>query len=125
MNVTRFLTAAAVAALFAGPVAAQTEPSTTTDTTTATQTTTTTQSSPSSSEMGKPVGMTSIGRMGDSGASTSTTTTTTNMGASMSGNVEIVANAPIPDSPENRALYGQPESNGGKRTPAREGPVGR
>jgi len=58
------------------------------------------------------------------------------MGATMSGNanaggemsvgaradVQVVANAPIPDTPENRAKYGQPESASGKRTMG-EGPV--
>ncbi len=31
----------------------------------------------------------------------------------------VVANAPIPDTPENRAKYGAPMSNAGKRTAAR------
>jgi len=30
--------------------------------------------------------------------------------------VTVVSNAPIPDTPENRAKYGQPMSRAGKRT---------
>jgi len=33
--------------------------------------------------------------------------------------VEMVASAPVPDTPENRAKYGQPMSNAGKRTAPR------
>jgi len=32
------------------------------------------------------------------------------------GDANVVTNGPIPDTPENRARYGAPISNGGKRT---------
>jgi hypothetical protein len=31
----------------------------------------------------------------------------------------MVTNGPVPDTPENRAKYGQPMSNAGKKTAAR------
>jgi hypothetical protein len=36
------------------------------------------------------------------------------MMTSMNGNVRVTSNAPIPDTAENRARYGQPESNAGR-----------
>ena len=30
--------------------------------------------------------------------------------------VELVTNGPVPDTPQNRAMYGQPMSNAGKKT---------
>ena len=42
--------------------------------------------------------------------------------ASAGANVQVTAMQPIPDTPENRAKYGQPESASGKRTMG-EGPV--
>lgn len=48
---------------------------------------------------------------------TSLSTTTVSMPASVT--TTLVANAPIPDTAENRAKYGQPMSNAGKRTAAR------
>lgn len=40
--------------------------------------------------------------------------------ALQNGDNKLVANAPVPDTPANRAKYGRPLSNGGTRTP----PVG-
>jgi hypothetical protein len=46
------------------------------------------------------------------------------MGSTMAGGTtQVTAMQPIPDTPENRARYGQPESASGKRTMG-EGPVG-
>jgi hypothetical protein len=39
--------------------------------------------------------------------------------ASTTVTTELVASAPVPDTPANRARYGQPMSNAGKRTAAR------
>ena len=46
------------------------------------------------------------------------------MGTTMAMNteVQVTSNAPIPDTPENRARYGQPESRSG-RMKLGEGPV--
>jgi hypothetical protein len=95
------MTAAAFAALIAGPAAAQTAssvPQTNTDNSRLT---------------------------GVSGSSTATTNGNASMmGTTMSMNaeVQVTANAPIPDTPENRSRYGQPESRSG-RMKLGEGPV--
>jgi hypothetical protein len=123
MNVTRFMTAAAAAALLAGPVVAQTasQPATgqTGTTTTTTNTNTTTPTAP---EDDTDTASTTV-NAGTTAQNLGSTDTTAG-GAMTSGvEVRVVANAPIPDTPENRARYGQPESNAGKRTIG-EGPVG-
>lgn len=150
MTMTRLLTATAAVALLAGPVAAQTmtqSPSgqaqtPPTDTTTqpgspppvaTDDSTTTTDSSMSSmpsqtSTSTSTQGSMSTGTMTSGSMSTSTTamtsgaTTAPGLMMSMSGGVRVVSNAPIPDTVENRARYGQPDSNSG-RARVGEGPV--
>jgi hypothetical protein len=46
----------------------------------------------------------------------STTATTTTMASNTGVNVQTVTNGPVPDTPENRAKYGQPMSHAGKRS---------
>ena len=109
------LTAAAFAALIAGPVAAQTTSTTAQTSTTAAGDQTATDPAADT----PPVD-----------ASTSTTltteatvpTTSTSGGLMTSAQVVVTANAPIPDTPENRARYGLPDSNAGKARIG-EGPV--
>ena len=53
-----------------------------------------------------------------------TTTSTTAMAATESGQpasvtTSLVTNGPVPDTPENRAKYGQPMSNAGQHTAAK------
>jgi hypothetical protein len=61
----------------------------------------------------------------DTTATTETTTTTatatsaTSAGTAASFTTQMVTNGPVPDTAENRAKYGQPLSNAGKRTAAR------
>ena len=57
----------------------------------------------------------------DGGTTTISTTTTaaTSNGQNASVTTSLVTNGPVPDTPENRAKYGQPESNAGKRTAAK------
>lgn len=58
----------------------------------------------------------------DTGASVTTTTTAaadTGAAANASYTTMTVTNGPVPDTAENRAKYGQPMSNAGKRTAAR------
>lgn len=58
----------------------------------------------------------------DTGASVTTTTTAaadTGAAANASYTTMTVTNGPVPDTAENRAKYGQPMSNAGKRTQAR------
>lgn len=174
MTMTRLLTATALVALLAGPVAAQTtnqpssgqpadvegetpatddtaaDPARTTppvapgERTTATDSSMTsmpTQTNPSGAAMTTQSGsMPSQGAMPSSSTSTSTSgsmspgsmssgsmssgsMSTGEAMASTSGAARVTANAPIPDTAENRARYGQPESNAGRRTVG-EGPVG-
>lgn len=183
MTMTRLLTATALVALLAGPVAAQTmnQPSSgqasdaegqtpaTDDTTTTTQPATTTppvapgdrtttgdssmssmpsqtsqtgsmnqgstnQGSMSQGSMGQgstnaggAQGSTSAGgSMGqgsmNAGGSMGATASAGGLMTSMNGGVRVTSNAPIPDTAENRARYGQPESSGGKSVIG-EGPV--
>ena len=42
--------------------------------------------------------------------------TTTTMASNTGVNVQTVTNGPVPDTPENRAKYGQPMSHAGKKT---------
>lgn len=52
------------------------------------------------------------------GTAVSTSVTTTDAsGASVTST--LTTNGPVPDTKENRAKYGQPMSNAGKRTPAK------
>ncbi len=61
----------------------------------------------------------------DATASTTTTTDATTPAATQSATpaasvtTTMVTNGPVPDTPENRAKYGQPLSNAGKKTAAR------
>jgi hypothetical protein len=45
-----------------------------------------------------------------------TAATTTTMASNTGVNVQTVTNGPVPDTPENRAKYGQPMSHAGKRS---------
>ena len=128
MNTVRLLTAAAVAALFAGSAAAQT-------TTTQTQSQTTTSAS---SSLSAPTGATlrHADAMTADAAEAAAKPTASESGAndgrlevmtvaSTGGmTVQVVANTPIPDSPTTRATFGGPDSRAGKRTPPAPGPVG-
>ena len=116
MNVTRLMTAAAFAALIASPALAQT-----------TTQTDTTQTGVLTTGATTPTQNTSNANAAASGSWSSETsagasTSGSGMMTSMTGNVQVTANAPIPDTPENRARYGQPESRAG-RAKLGEGPV--
>ena len=166
MTMTRLLTATALVALLAGPVAAQVSPNTpssgqpadaegetpaTDDTTTQPATTTPptasgdrtmgqsgqsgamttgTMQTQGSTNAGGTMGTTASGNMNAGGAQGMQASGNMNAGGamaggmmtSMNGNVRVVSNAPIPDTAENRARYGQPESNAG-RSRIGEGPT--
>ncbi|MDP8916541.1 MAG: hypothetical protein M3M95_04950 [Pseudomonadota bacterium] len=166
MTMTRLLTATALVALLAGPVAAQVSPNTpssgqpadaegetpaTNDTTTQPATATpptapgdrtmgqTGQSGSmqpqgsmgqGSTNAGGTMGATASGNMNAGGAQGMQASGNMNAGGAMAegvittmnGNVRVVSNAPIPDTVENRARYGQPESGAGKSRVG-EGPV--
>jgi hypothetical protein len=50
------------------------------------------------------------------GTATSTSVTTTDPSSGASVTTSTITNGPIPDTPANRAKYGQPMSHAGKRT---------
>jgi len=132
MHVTRLMTAAAFAALIAGPAAAQ---STTTQTQTTTTNTGDAQTSTSmsgsmdattASPLGLPAGANPAAAAALAGTPNVPTGTLIAppglvVSTSASGSV-VIANAPIPDNVENRQRYGQPESRSG-RMKLGEGPV--
>ncbi len=53
------------------------------------------------------------------GTASATSVTTTDQSSGASVTVTTLTNGPVPDTPANRAKYGQPMSNAGKRTPAK------
>jgi hypothetical protein len=114
---TRLLTAAAFAALIAGPAAAQTM-------TTTTQSTTSPDTPAANMTTGQSTTSRSMTAPGQTGLTGGLTNNASAMGTTMSMNaeVQVTAMAPIPDTPENRARYGQPESRSG-RMKLGEGPV--
>lgn len=115
MKLIPLATATAAAALIGGAALAQTPPA---DSPPADRppadAVTPTQTSPSQAEP-TPADQTA-------GAPASTDVTAPSAGANAqaaSFTSMTVTNGPVPDTPENRAKYGQPMSHAGKRTPAR------
>lgn len=53
------------------------------------------------------------------GTATATSVTTADPSSGATVTVTTLTNGPVPDTPANRAKYGQPMSNAGKRTPAK------
>ena len=124
MTAVRLLGAAAVAALLAGPVAAQT---TQTQSTTTVQAQTTGGASTSlatapgtvlqhvdamTAEAAEAAGKPSASESGSNDGQLEVSTVTSASGMS----VQVIANTPIPDTPATRAQFGQPESRAGKRS---------
>jgi hypothetical protein len=124
MTLTRLLTAASFAAVMAASAAhAQT---TTTETTVEPDGTTITQSTTTSTPVPNPDGSVGVEATTSVEMSTDATTagvpasslTTNYMGAPGTVTTRTVTNGPVPDTAENRAKYGQPMSNAGKRSAA-------
>jgi hypothetical protein len=61
-------------------------------------------------------GMAAPGTAGSADQSSGGAMTSSAPGSTMSGNVQVVASPPVPDTPENRAKYGRPLSNAGKHS---------
>ena len=113
MNTARLLTAAAVAALLAAPMAARADP-VSTDSSGAVN-------APAATSAGVPVAAT----LGDPAAPLGTpahpipqsSPTPPDQAANLvAGDSTVVSNGPIPDTRENRARYGQPLSATGRMT---------
>ena len=54
--------------------------------------------------------------MDDGAASSTTTTQYSSAAVSPEVRTTLVTNGPVPDTPENRARFGGPDSNGGRQT---------
>lgn len=104
MKIHYLLTAVAATALIGGAAYAQ-QPTTTTTTTT------TAPSPPATSDTAAPAAPT--------GAAVQTSVTAVDASSGATLTDTLVTNGPIPDTPANRAKYGQPMSQAGKHTPAR------
>lgn len=112
MNTARLLTAAALAAALAAPLAARADPAT--DSSGAVN-------APAATSAGVPVAAT----VGDQAAPLGTpahpipqsSPTPPDQASSLvAGDATVVSNGPVPDTPENRARYGQPLSASGRMT---------
>ena len=125
MTAVRLLGAAAVAALLAGPVAAQTTETTQSTSTVQAQSTGGARTSLSTSpgmvlqhadamtaEAAEAAAKPSASESGANDGQLEVATVTSAAGMS----VQVVANTPIPDTPSTRAQFGQPESRAGKRS---------
>ena len=135
----RLLTAAAVVALIAGPVSAQTMSNTGTMSTQGTMSNTNMQRCMTGGTAGGAMGASASGTMNAGGAMGSSMSSAAEAGGSMGAGMSmssngtmscmndmgriVVSNAPIPDSPTTRAMTGGPDSMGGKMTAPRPGPV--
>ncbi len=98
MKIAQLLTALAATALIGGVACAQS---------TTTKTKAVPAPSPTASSIDAPTGT----------AVATSVTTTEPSGATVTST--LVTNGPVPDTRANRARYGQPMSNAGKRTPAK------
>jgi hypothetical protein len=104
---TRLLTIAASTALLAGAAHAQATSATGAAQTTGPAAVTDTTAAPSNPAATAPVDTTGYN-------SQSSTTATLPGGATVE--TQVVSNGPVPDTAENRAKYGKPDSHAGKRT---------
>ncbi|HEX5776972.1 MAG TPA: hypothetical protein VFX95_09880 [Caulobacteraceae bacterium] len=116
MTLTRLLTAAGFAVMLAAGSAHAQSTELDTDTTisvdTQGNTTTTTTTTVIDPVTGLPISASAATTAGVPASSLTTTT----MGEPGTVTTRTVTNGPIPDTAENRALYGQPLSRAGKRT---------
>ena len=77
---------------------------------------------PTADSMAQPAtdaGMDTSATVTDTSAAGVTTSTTTTDSTGATVTTSTVTNGPVPDTPENRAKYGQPMSHAGKMTAAR------
>lgn len=114
MSLTRLLTAAAVSALLAGPAFAGPGPAYTPDppAPVASQPMTT----PSATQSGTPASASVVDPTAPAVILQDSPTPPENAWTLKAGDPNVVTNGPVPDTRENRARYGQPISNGGRRT---------
>lgn len=120
MSLTRLLTAAAISALFAAPAFATPDPAQpVAPTTPADQrqsTDTQLMNPPSADQAGTPASATVMDPSAPAVILQSSPTPPEDAWRLKAGDPNVVTNGPVPDTAENRARYGAPLSNGGRRT---------
>lgn len=114
MSLTRLLTAAAVSALLAGPAFAGPDPAQTPDPTDPTMSEPMT--APSATQSGTPASTSVVDPAAPAVILQDSPTPPENAWALKAGDPNVVTNGPVPDTRENRARFGGPMSNGGRRT---------
>lgn len=125
MSLSRLLTAAAVSALLAGPVFAQPAPTTPPDQAAPTETNPMApmnavvaqpMTPPTAEESGMPASAMTVDPSAPAIVLQDSPTPADQAWKLKAGDPSVVSNGPVPDTAENRAKYGSPISNGGKRT---------
>lgn len=111
MSLTRLLTAAAVSALLAGPAFAGPDPAQTPDPAMSEP-----MQAPAATQSGTPASTTVVDPNAPAVILQDSPTPPENAWTLKAGDPNVVTNGPVPDTRENRARYGQPISNGGRRT---------
>lgn len=115
MSLTRLLTAAALSALLAGPAFAGPDPAQNPDPA-ATPQEQEMQMPPAADQSATPASATVMDPTAPAMILPDSPTQPENAWALKAGDPNVVTNGPVPDTRENRAKYGQPMSNGGRRT---------
>lgn len=114
MSLSRLLTAAAVSALLAGPAFASPEPAPTPDP--ADAPITEPMDAPAADQSATPASATAVDATAPAVILQSSPTPVENAWTLKAGDPTVTSNAPVADTAENRAKYGAPISNGGRRT---------
>ena len=120
MSLTRLLIAAAVSALFAGPAFAGPDPASTPDPMQPSDqmqsTDTQPMNPPSADQAATPASATVMDPSAPAVILQSSPTPPEDAWKLKASDPNVVTNGPVPDTAENRARYGAPLSNGGRRT---------
>lgn len=117
MSLTRLLTAAAVSALLAGPAFAAPEPAPAPPPPADTEQTMP-MNAPSADQAAAPASAYAVDPSAPAVILQDSPTPPDQAWKLKAGDPSVVTNGPVPDTAENRAKYGQPMSNGGRRTRA-------
>lgn len=111
MSLTRLLTVAAVSALIAGPAFAGPDPAHIPDPAVSEP-----MHAPAATQSGTPASTTVVDPAAPAVILQDSPTPPESAWTLKAGDPNVVTNGPVPDTRENRARYGQPISNGGRRT---------
>lgn len=117
MTLTRFLTAAAASALLAGPALAAPEPEPSVPSQPADSMPMTSPAiPPSADQAGSPASTMAVDPNAPAVILQSSPTPPDQAWKLKAGDPSVITNGPVPDTAENRARYGAPISNGGRKT---------